>query len=570
MQRPAARVGGDAGACHAQVVNTAPTRGWPRRIAGPLADRRTWSAFGYLLSGGLLSAVWFGLLLVGWLAVALLSVTPLAVPVAIAFRAATAFARTVEAAIARRLLHVELSPPRPRPVRPGFWGRALDVALDESFWRAQAFLVIRTVAGFVLAVGAAAGLAVAVGLIAAPAYYWAPGAGPDTGSWEVDSLPRALAVVPVGLVALYVWGHAVRGLGTLHVYLARTLLGPVDPPTPAAARARRLGFVVVHAIASTVLNALLVVVWAATSASSFWPVWSLLPCALLLALHGGIVAVLGSTRPRSRAVQGVGIHAVAAVSLSLFLVAIWAVTGRTAFWPGWAMLGLAIPLAIHWLAVRVGGSRAALNRRIDELTVSRAGAVDVAETDLGRIERDIHDGAQARLVALGMSLGMAEQKLGADPEAARALVAEARLGVGVALEELRDLARGIRPPILADRGLVAAVESLADVSALPVHVSSTAAGRVAPNVEAAAYFVVSEAIANAAKHGGASRVDVVVERTAETLSVRITDDGNGGADETGSGLTGLRRRLEALDGRLTVASPPGGPTTVQAVIPCAS
>jgi len=169
-----------------------------------------------------------------------------------------------------------------------------------------------------------------------------------------------------------------------------------------------------------------------------------------------------------------------------------------------------------------------------------------------------------------MSLGLAEQKFAADPERARELVAEARHGVGEALRELRDLARGIHPPVLSDRGLGAAVATLADQSGLPVTVAVDLDGRLPPPVETAAYFVAAEALANAAKHSGASRIAVRARRNAGMLELEVEDDGRGGANPSGSGLTGLRSRVEALDGTLEVASPPGGPTTVRAELPCAS
>src|SRR5581483_10094953 len=144
---------------------------------------------------------------------------------------------------------------------------------------------------------------------------------------------------------------------------------------------------------------------------------------------------------------------------------VWAVTGAGYFWPAWTWLGLAIPFVAHFLFVVVRGAE-----RIEVLRETRAGAIDVQETELRRIERDLHDGAQARLVSLGMSLGLAEQRLAQDPAAARALVAEAREGVGAALRDLRDLARGIRPPILADRGLGAAIAALVHESSMKVDV----------------------------------------------------------------------------------------------------
>jgi signal transduction histidine kinase len=211
-----------------------------------------------------------------------------------------------------------------------------------------------------------------------------------------------------------------------------------------------------------------------------------------------------------------------------------------------------------------------LTQRIETLTTTRAGAVDQQEAELRRIERDLHDGAQARLVALGMSIGMAEQKMADDPEGARQLLEEARTGAGQALKELRDLARGIHPPVLADRGLEAAVTALADASPLRVAVHADVGQRPAAPVESAAYFVVAEALANAGKHSQAKRVDIRMIRDEDVLTVEVADDGVGGADPGGSGLSGLRRRIEALDGTLRVASPAGGPTVIRAEMPCGS
>jgi signal transduction histidine kinase len=173
-------------------------------------------------------------------------------------------------------------------------------------------------------------------------------------------------------------------------------------------------------------------------------------------------------------------------------------------------------------------------------------------------------------VALGMSLGRAEQALQTDPDAVRELLAEARHGAGEALEELRDLARGIHPPILTDRGLEAAVAALAARSPVPVTLSVDVRERPAAAVETAAYFTVSEALANAIKHARAGRVDIRIQAANGVLVAEIVDDGGGGADPSGRGLTGLRQRAEALDGSLHVTSPDGGPTTVRAELPCES
>jgi signal transduction histidine kinase len=221
--------------------------------------------------------------------------------------------------------------------------------------------------------------------------------------------------------------------------------------------------------------------------------------------------------------------------------------------------------------VLLGRSReAALTARVDELTATRAGAVDAAAAELRRIERDLHDGAQARLVALAMDLGMAEERFDRDPESARALIGEAREEARRALAELRDLARGIRPSLLAERGLGPALQALAGRSGIPVDVDVTLTEPVAPAVELAAWFVASEGLANAAKHAEATLATVRARTTGGRLQIVVADDGRGGADPSGPGLTGLRRRVEALDGTLAVMSPPGGPTIVHAELPCAS
>ncbi|WP_329582346.1 sensor histidine kinase [Kitasatospora sp. NBC_01250] len=227
-------------------------------------------------------------------------------------------------------------------------------------------------------------------------------------------------------------------------------------------------------------------------------------------------------------------------------------------------------LHARWTALLLAPSRSArLHQRVTHLADTRAEAVDTRAAELRRIERDLHDGAQARLVAVGMSLGNAEQLIGADPEAARELVVLAREASSKALEEMRNLVRGIHPPVLADRGIADAVRALALDALLDVEVRAQLAGRPTAPIESAAYFAVSELLANAAKHSGASRVDVVIGHRDGTLTVEVGDDGRGGADPAlGTGLRGVGRRLAAFDGTLTVASPPGGPTTILLEIPC--
>jgi signal transduction histidine kinase len=217
----------------------------------------------------------------------------------------------------------------------------------------------------------------------------------------------------------------------------------------------------------------------------------------------------------------------------------------------------------------LGPGDRALRERVEELTVTRAGAVDAATEELQRIERDLHDGAQARIVAVAMDLGLADQQAADDPEAAAELRRRAQENARQALVELRELARGMRPGLLAERGLQEAVRALVARSPLPASAEIDLPGRMPAQVETAAYYVVAEALTNAAKHAGARAAVVRISRRGEMLAVEVSDDGRGGADPAGSGLTGLRRRVEALDGRLRVASPAGGPTIVAAEIPCA-
>ncbi|HTU95494.1 MAG TPA: histidine kinase [Solirubrobacteraceae bacterium] len=238
-------------------------------------------------------------------------------------------------------------------------------------------------------------------------------------------------------------------------------------------------------------------------------------------------------------------------------------------WPLWAMAALlALGLVAGPLARVI--SRPAdkvLSERVDQLSRTRRGALDVQATELRRIERDLHDGAQVRLVALSMKLGRAEDRYRDDPETA-ALLREAREDAAAAIRELRELARGIAPPVLTDRGLEAAVRSLAQRSGADVTVIGELPRRPLPAVETAAYFVVAESLTNAAKHAPGSRVEVRIDERGGDLFLEITDFGPGGADPAGGGLTGLLQRVEALDGTLHVTSPAGVGTQVEAVLPC--
>jgi signal transduction histidine kinase len=205
-----------------------------------------------------------------------------------------------------------------------------------------------------------------------------------------------------------------------------------------------------------------------------------------------------------------------------------------------------------------------------QLTASRARIVEAGDAERRRLERNLHDGAQQRLVSLSLALRLARSRLDADPESARSLLEAASEELATALEELRELARGIHPAILTDRGLAPALEALANRSPVPVSIHSLPDERLPAQVEAAAYYVVSESLANVAKYAGASRVDVAIACQNGWALVEVVDNGSGGADPgRGSGLLGLADRVEALSGNLDVESPPGSGTRVRARIPVA-
>ncbi len=212
-----------------------------------------------------------------------------------------------------------------------------------------------------------------------------------------------------------------------------------------------------------------------------------------------------------------------------------------------------------------------LSLRVAELTATRAAALDAHVAELRRIERSLHDGTQNRLVTVTVLLGAARRSMERDPAAAGELMERAQDAAEQALAELRSVARGILPPVLVDRGLAGALSGLAASSPVPCTVDVDVPGRCPVSVEATAWFVVAEALTNVARHSGASSVRVTARRRADRLFVTVTDDGHGGAVEGGgSGLAGMRRRVEAHDGVLTLDSPPGGPTTLEVELPCGS
>ena len=283
--------------------------------------------------------------------------------------------------------------------------------------------------------------------------------------------------------------------------------------------------------------------WATVNGSVGW---------LLAVLPAGLLGlgILGVVAPYASLEERLLVIAVAALGL-------WAAP--------WLMRGYGY-LARSMLAPT---RQAELALQVRHLAQTRTEALDTGAAEIRRIERDLHDGAQARLVAMGMTLDAAGQIIDTNPEAARALLYEARDASVKALAELRALVRGIHPPVLADRGLADAVQALILDTPLRIHLASDLHGRPAPPIESAAYFAVSELLANVTKHAEARETWIDIRHTDGMLRIGVTDNGHGGADPArGSGLRGIERRLAPFDGVLAVSSPPGGPTAVTMEIPC--
>jgi signal transduction histidine kinase len=427
-------------------------------------------------------------------------------------------------------------------------------ALREPFSRRARREVLFCLAGVLVGLAV---LAVIVALLA-------PG--------TAESVSRA-ATITLVLVPLVLATGTARRLGAAYRRLAERLLGeripPPPPARPAAGMLGRLGAGLRdgpgwRALAYTALKlpvaaaALYAVfLWAAGLANLTYPFWwglfrnhppgvRLSPVLVATPFPGRVLHV--ATYP--------GTFAAFAIGVVMVLVAPW-VTRAVVSADRWLLRGL------------LGPGR--LAERVRDLEQTRAVAVDDSAALLRQVERDLHDGAQIRLAALAMHLGMAKEKLGDDGDpldvtGARELVDAAHRGAKDALAELRDLARGIHPPVL-DNGLADALATLAAGSAIPVELAADIPARPTPAIETIAYFCAAELLANAAKHSRATRIGLEATGRDATLVLSVTDDGAGGADPDGSGLAGLAQRVSTVDGRLEIASPPGGPTRVTVELP---
>ncbi|MFJ8185873.1 sensor histidine kinase [Streptomyces sp. NPDC096105] len=382
------------------------------------------------------------------------------------------------------------------------------------------------------------------------------------------SLGAGLLVTFLGVPVLAAALAGCRGIGSVERARARGLLG-LDVGEPEPLRLERQGFMgwvgaVLKSGASwrALLYSVLQLPWAVLSFAvtvTFWTLgWSLLTYPLwfwVFPMHAGQggIQLYGDEQHAIYLDNPFEIAVTAGVGLLFTLATPWIVRALT----------MVDRLMVHGL---LGPSR--LATRVVELESDRGVVADTAAADLRRIERDLHDGAQARLVNLAMDLGLAKEKLREDPQAAARMVDEAHGEVKTALQELRDLARGIHPAVLTDRGLDAALSSVASRCAVPVQVEVDLSERPAPAIEGIAYFTVSELLQNVSKHSRATWAAVEVWRSEDRLMLQVVDNGVGGADlSRGSGLAGLAERLEAVDGILVVDSPAGGPTRVTAELP---
>ncbi|WP_431990260.1 sensor histidine kinase [Streptomyces albogriseolus] len=384
------------------------------------------------------------------------------------------------------------------------------------------------------------------------------------------SLGAGLLVTFLGVPVLAAALAGCRGIGSVERARARGLLG-LDVGEPQPLRLKRQGFMGwIGAVLKSgtswraLLYSVLQLPWAVLSFTvtvTVWTLgWSLVTYPLWFWVlptdpdpaHDGI-QLYGDGQRSIYLDNPFEIAVTAAVGLLFTLATPWIVRALTTV----------DRLMVHGL---LGPSR--LATRVVELESDRGVVVDTAAADLRRIERDLHDGAQARLVSLAMDLGLAKEKLREDPQAAARMVGEAHGEVKTALQELRDLARGIHPAVLTDRGLDAALSSVASRCTVPVQVEVDLSERPAPAIEGIAYFTVSELLQNVSKHSRATWAAVEVWRSEDRLMLQVVDNGVGGADlSRGSGLSGLAERLDAVDGILVVDSPAGGPTRVTAELP---
>jgi signal transduction histidine kinase len=410
---------------------------------------------------------------------------------------------------------------------------------------------LRALSGLVA--GAGVGAVLALALIVWVAAIWA------LVDWPVGGWGNAVLYATAVLVGPLLLAWAVRGFGALQRARFRAVLGVEIPAPPRVAAAAGAGGWALWPVRA----------W---QAPSTWRQLSYHLLALIGGTAGGVLVAVCWSAPLLAVAYVAGGRAGPGAADGLGLVEAALLTAVAVWAAPWVARSVAEADEVGARAL-LGPSRGeALELRVEALARSRAEVVAATDAERRRIERDLHDGAQRRLVSLAMQLGMARAGLGDDvPASLRQVIEQAHDEATEALAELRQLVRGLHPAVLDDRGLDAALSGIAATAPLPVRLRVDVPGRCAPGVEAVAYFVVSEALTNVAKHAGASQAEVAVERVGDRLCVVVSDDGRGGASpEGGTGLQGLAQRAAAVDGTLTVHSPPGGPTTITVELPCGS
>jgi len=469
---------------------------------------------------------------------------------------------------------------------------------DPQRWRDLAWLIVQSVLGLPFGVLALSLLASGLIGLSLP-LTWEHWPGDDVvWAWlDIDTQGKAWIAAAIAIAWLLATVAIARLLTFVHVTIAKALLAPLaERPQPtaempaneapadepqlagsadaepavlsgAAVEPEDMNRLLLHGGAAAAISVLMLIIWAGSGFGTFWPVWVWLGLAVSVAAH---VLLL---RARQYPGDWLRLSTEASLVVVALSVLIWVFSGFGSFWPFWVAVGLGSANAVAAAVVtRPWEDRVGLLNRVETLVRTRTETVDAQANELRRIERDLHDGAQARLVALSMQLGRAEARLADRPEEAE-LIRSARAEAGAAIAELRDLARGIAPPVLADRGLVAAVDALCQRSAVDVRFSAQVPDgsrqRLPLAVESCAYFVCAEGLTNVAKHAAGASAEVELRRERGTLICEVRDNGPGGADPSAPGLTGLRQRVAALDGRLLVDSPSGGGTTIRAEIPCA-
>jgi signal transduction histidine kinase len=404
-------------------------------------DSRTWTRFAYILIALPLASLYFTFLLTAVSTGVGLAITLIGIPILLATMFVWRWMAGLERKLARSLLGEDVESPYLPVPQAALWPRLRSRLIDAATWKDLAYLFLLFPLALFTFVVTVTLLAVALGMMFAPAWYWPIPDGIQIGTWHIDTIWEALLAVPAGAVLGLAALRVVNWLGALHGAFARVMLGPSSDPE--------------------------------------------------------------------------------------------------------------------------------LEAQVVDLSTARSRIIAAADAERRRLERDLHDGAQQRLVALTLTLSLARRQVeaGDDAEAAEQLAGaeqEARL----AIEELRELARGIHPAILTSRGLDAALVELCGRAAVPVAIDGAVGERLAPEVETAAYFTISEALANVGKYANATEARVRIVSGPEGLEVAISDDGRGGADpDAGTGLRGLFDRVGAVGGTLRVASPPGGGTTLTAQLP---